>query len=276
MSNSGHRRGGPKYPNAAPDDLLNDELPDYSSRRSSYNDQKINPYDADRGRKVSTASNTLEVPNFAKYDRQNSMASLVSNSSVNTFSYRNLGKAKIKNAFGSLIVFIGLGLLVLGILFLIFGHQLSLKSVITVDITPSGNTTGNYTTGSDGESNAKYRVSALETIGYFVLFSGILLILIGISIICHEMRPTAKPQPTPSPNYSPNITLKRKVSTIELEPQEVTNKPEIMITTDNFKESVSYKKYQNPEPNLQPRPSFSQDDNFSPKVFNDYQKRFPF
>ena len=281
MANSGQRRiGATNYPGIAPDDLLSDELPDYSSRRSSYNDQKVNPYDVEeRNRKVSTASNMLEVPGLSKYERQNSvgsMASLVSNSSANTFSYRNFGKAKIKNAFGSIIVFIGLALLVLGALFLIFGHQPSVNNVITVDITPNANTTSNSTTGSDNGSNhPKYKVSAFETIGYFALFLGILLILIGLSIICREVKPTAKQNQ--SPNIRVNIPPKRRVSTIEIEPHELAiNKPEIMITTDNFKESVSYRKNESPEPNLLPRASFSQEYDSNPKSFNEYQKRFPF
>ena len=314
MPFSNDRRGGAtNYPSIGPDDCLSDELPDYSSRRSSfYVDQKPNPFEleSDRHRKTSTASNMLEVPRYSLYERHNSScstASLVSNTSGGTFSYRNLAKPKIKNAFGSLVVLIGLCLLVLGILFLIFGHR---SGSIQIDNSRNNDKTSDSTinysnisstyertnnTKNNGSNNTTetttqnnnntetvitnvYAVSPIETIGYFALFSGILLILIGISIIClsmNEMKP--KPQ-------NPNKHFKRRVSTIEIEPQNIPNevpvtKPEIMITTDNLKEKVTYTKYPMPQPILSPRPSISTDldDQFRPRsITNEYQKRFPF
>ena len=306
------RKGATNYPSLGPDDYLSDELPDYSSRRSSFYgiDTKPTPLDPelDRNRKASTASNMLEVPRYSLYQRQNSMgstSSLMSNTSNNTFSYRNLTKPKIKNAFGGLIVLIGLSLLVLGIMFLIFGHttgsglsnrdQNSVpkldynnnNTIINSDNNRSNgtnNTTEKTTTSiissnhssndlNEDKSNG-YHVSAIETIGYFALFSGILLILIGLSVICMSVKDVKKPNPNPNPD----IPFGRRVSTIEVEPQNMSNevtvtKPEIMITTDNLKERVTYKKYPEPQPFQGPRASMSSDDPFGQ---NDYQKKFPF
>jgi len=285
-SNNPRRKTGVSgHPNYGIDDFLSDELPDYSSRRSSYSspyavEQKTTPLDSEteRNRKISTASNrstasnTLEVPRPGSLDRQNSFtstSSLVSNSSVRTFSYQNFRRPKIRNTFGCSIILFGLCLLVVGICLMIFG------------VTSSSNSQSDVTTSTNDTSKSDPNVpqtdphaNACKTIGYFALFSGILVILIGISIIfCIQV------DKKPNPQQDNKNKLERRVSTIEIEPpvscaETAITKPEIMITTDNFQDDVSYRKF--PTSNFIMRPKISIDESPDPNISTEIQRRFVF
>jgi uncharacterized membrane protein len=262
------------------DDFLSDELPDFSSRRSSYNttygvNQKTATLEgeSDRNRKISTASNrsttsnVLEIPGSANFSRQNSMTSttsLVSNSSVRTFSYQNFSKPKIRNTFGCIIILIGLCLLVIGVCLKIFGDTTS-----TIDkpiVTNNTNQTNTNSNNNSGLNSTQPYTSPAQTIGYFMLFFGILIILIGISVIfCinSEVKPTSQQ----------NNTFERRVSTIEIEPpsgvaETAINKPQIMITTDTFKDDINYRRF--------PLPKISIDESTNPNYPTEVERRSPF
>jgi uncharacterized membrane protein len=227
----------------------------------------------DRNRKISTASNrsstsnVLEIPGPANISRQNSMtstASLVSNSSARSFSYQNFRQPKTRNTFGSIIILIGLCSLVIGICLLIFGETTSTTNNPIVT-----NNTNQINTNSNNNSTQSY-TSPAQTIGYFMSFFGILIILIGISIIfciSSEIKPI--------PQH--NNTLERRVSTIEIEPplgvaETAINKPEIMITTDNFKDDVRFRRF----PLALPRPTISIDESTNPNYPTEIERRPPF
>jgi hypothetical protein len=107
-----------------------------------------------------------------------------------------------------------------------------------------------------------------------MLFFGILIILIGISIIFCINSENSEIKPIPQQN---NALERRRVSSIEIEPplgvaETAINKPEIMITTDTFKDNVSYRRFPLPLP----PPKISIDESTNPNYPTEIERRFPF